>query len=243
MLTVRMHSGISGDMFLAGLLHLTQTGEEELDSLLEGLLPELKGTVRLTRRLVHGIGGWYAEVNLPHRHEHRTLSDVTAIIDASTLAPRAKELALDTFRRIALAEGEVHGKSPEEVHFHEVGALDSILDICLACELFVRLAPDLLVASPLPVNDGEIVCAHGVIPVPAPAVLALMENVPVRPFAGVGETVTPTGLALLKSLGAVFGPWPPMVVEKRALVYGTRVFENAANGTVFALGSLCPAGI
>jgi NCAIR mutase (PurE)-related protein len=80
-------------------------------------------------------------------------------------------------------------------------------------------------------------CVHGIIPVPAPAVLELLENIPVRPFPGEGETVTPTAVALLRSLGATFGPWPDMLVERLALVYGSRVFANAPNGTIFACGS------
>ena len=125
---------------------------------------------------------------------------------------------------------------PEAVRFHEVGALDSILDICMACVLFTRISPARFVVSPLPIADGEVVCAHGVIPVPAPAVLELLEGIPVRPFSGEGETVTPTAIALLRSLGAMFGPWPAMLVEKQALVYGSRVFANAPNGTIFACG-------
>lgn len=84
--------------------------------------------------------------------------------------------------------------------------------------------------------DGWVTCAHGVIPVPAPAVLELLDGVPVRPFAGQGETVTPTAMALLKAMKAEFGPWPAMRVERRALVYGTRVFEGAPNGALFACG-------
>lgn len=85
--------------------------------------------------------------------------------------------------------------------------------------------------------DGCIACAHGIIPVPAPAVVELLEGVPVRPFQGDGETVTPTAMALLRALGAQFGPWPSMRVEKQALVYGTRIFPNAPNGALFALGA------
>ena len=94
----------------------------------------------------------------------------------------------------------------------------------MACVLFTRLSPARFVVSPLPIADGEVVCAHGVIPVPAPAVLELLEGIPVRPFSGEGETVTPTAIALLRSLGATFGPWPAMLVEKRALSTG-RVFS------------------
>ncbi len=124
----------------------------------------------------------------------------------------------------------MHEKRPEDIHFHEVGALDSILDICLTCELFTRLAPSRFVVSSLPIADGSVVCAHGVIPVPAPAVLELLEGIPVRPFPAEGETVTPTA-------AAHFGPWPAMLVRKTALVYGTRVFPNVPNGAVFACGT------
>lgn len=235
-LTIRMHSGLSGDMFLAGLLCLTGLPQEDLDQRLAGLMPELAGSVHLVRKEVHNIGGWHAQVDLPHQHSHRTLTDMEQIIGQSSMQPRARECALATFTLLARAEGTVHGKKPEEVHFHEVGALDSILDICLTCELMTQLNPARIIASPLPLADGSVACAHGIIPVPAPAVLELLDNIPVKPFPEEGETVTPTAIALLRCLGAEFGPWPAMCIEKKALVYGTRVFDNAPNGTVFAYG-------
>ena len=128
------------------------------------------------------------------------------------MSGKAKELALKTFGFVAKAESKVHGKGPEEVTFHEVGALDSILDICFNCELFTRLNPDHLVVSPLPIADGHIHCAHGVIPSPAPAVQALLVGIPVRPFGAEGET------------------------EKIETVYGTYVYEGVPNGATFALG-------
>lgn len=236
-LTVRAHSGLSGDMFLAGLLRMTGMEDDALNELLGSLLPELAGAVRLVRREVNHVGGWHAEVTLPHQHVHRTLADILALIGASGLSPAGRELSAGAFTLLARAEAAVHGKQPEDVHFHEVGALDSILDICVSCELFARLAPARFVASPLPLADGEVRCAHGVLPVPAPAVLELLEGVPVRSFAGRGETVTPTALALLRTLGAQFGPWPAMRVERRALVYGTREFADAPNGATFAWGA------
>lgn len=221
---------------LAGLLRMTGISDTELDALLSALMPELAGSVKLVRKEVNAIGGWHAEVSLPHQHEHRTLSDILDIIATSGLSERGKELSFATFTLLARAEAAVHGNSPEDVHFHEVGALDSILDICVACELFARLSPARFVVSPLPVADGHVHCAHGIIPVPAPAVVELMEGVPVRPFPAQGETVTPTAMALLKALGASFGPWPAMRVDKRALAYGTKVFEGAPNGALFAFG-------
>ena len=240
-LTIRMHSGLSGDMFLAGLLCMTG-GEKEIDEILPSIMPELAGSVRLVRKTVGAVGGWHAEVSLPRQHEHRTLGDILSLIEESGMQSRAKILARNTFTLLARAEAAVHGISVEQIHFHEVGALDSILDICLTCELFTRLAPDHFVVSALPLTDGSVTCAHGVLPVPAPAVLELLEGIPVRPFPGKGETVTPTAMALLKSLGATFGPWPSMVVTRRALVYGSRTFPEAPNGAIFAFGpqNCCP---
>lgn len=235
-LTVRAHSGLSGDMFLAGLLRMTGIDETETDACSSAILPQLSGTVRLVRREVNHIGGWHADISLPHEHEHRALSDIIPIISKSNMSEAAKGLAVEAFTILAKAESTVHGKRPEDIHFHEVGALDSILDICMSCELFVRLAPSRLVVSPLPLADGEVHCAHGIIPVPAPAVLELLEGIPVRPFPGQGETVTPTAMALLRAFKASFGPWPPMLIQKQALVYGTRIFAHAPNGALFAYG-------
>lgn len=235
-LTIRSHSGLSGDMFLAGMLRMTGLSATELDPVLASITPELSGTLTLVQKQVNQVGGWGVRVLLPHQHEHRTLSDITALIQKSGLAADAKELAVETFTLLARAEAKVHEKKPEEIHFHEVGALDSILDICLTCELFCRLSPDILVVSPLPVADGHVRCAHGVLPVPAPAVMELLQGIPIRPFPGQGETLTPTAVALLISLKAQFGTWPAMCMEAQALVYGNTVFPNAPNGAVFVMG-------
>ncbi|MBD5416500.1 MAG: LarC family nickel insertion protein [Desulfovibrio sp.] len=260
-LTIRSHSGLSGDMLLTGLALMNaaadreQTGDapvgtaalvDTANSLLAELLaplaatvPALEGCVRLVRKEVAGIGGWHAEVRLPEAHEHRSFAHIRELIEATGLTERARRLALDCFALLARCEAEVHGKEPDEVCFHEVGALDSILDICLACALFDRLAPARFVVGPLPLADGSVLCAHGHIPAPAPAVLALLSGVPVRPFAGAptaGELVTPTALALLRTFGCDFGPWPAFRVTATALVYGSKVFPGTANGAVFAVG-------
>ncbi len=239
-LTIRSHSGLSGDMMLTGLILMSGIGNDALEALLRSVMPELDGSVTLMRKEVGGIGGWHAHVALPAQHAHRTLADILGMIGKSGMDERSKALASDTFTLLAAAESAVHGMPREAIRFHEVGALDSILDICLNCALFARLDPASFIVSPLPLADGHIRCAHGVIPSPAPAVLELLDGVAVRPFAGRGETVTPTALALLKTLGAQFGPWPGMTVEKHALVYGTRVFEGVPNGALFALGRTLP---
>ena len=140
------------------------------------------------------------------------------------------------FETLAIAEGEIHGKPPEEITFHEVGALDSILDICLVSAIFDQLSPDSFVCSPLPVCDGVIRCEHGMLAAPAPAVLQMLEGVPVYGIDSTGETITPTAIALLKALGARFEGWPAMTVEKVVRVFGGRIVPNVPNGAIFVLG-------
>ena len=236
-LTVRATSGLSGDMMLAGLARMNDLTPAELEAEADLIgLPGLAGCLRLEQRKVNSVSGWGCAIDLPREHVHRTFTDIRTIIEASSLAPRARELAVAAFALLAAAEGAVHGQEPDHVRFHEVGALDSILDICLVCSLFVRLNPDHFVCSPLPLADGGVHCAHGWLPAPAPAVLRLLENVPVCGFAGQGETVTPTALALLKTLEASFGPWPNMLIVRQALVYGGKVFPDAPNGIIWAYG-------
>lgn len=236
-LTVRAHSGLSGDIMLTGLARMSGADQALLDEMLAALnIPGLSGSVRLEERSVHNISGWGCAMELPHEHAHRSLIDIQAIIAASALPGAAAALARKTFSLLAEAEGAVHGKAPESVTFHEVGALDSIVDICLVCALYVRLAPAHFICSPLPLADGGVLCAHGWIPTPAPAVLRLLEGVPVRSFAGEGETITPTAIALLKALEADFASWPAMRIDRQAIVYGSKVFENAPNGSTWAYG-------
>ena len=237
LLVIRTLSGLSGDMMLSGLSRMLGLGDEELNNMLSALrLSALDNCLHINEVFVNSIQGWRAQVLLPEEHGHRTLADILAIISASGMSGRAKELASRCFILLAQAEAEVHGRKPSEVTFHEVGALDSILDICLSCMLFDRLNPDRLVCSPLPLADGQVRCAHGIMMTPVPAVLKLLNGVPVMPFSGEGETVTPTAIALLKALGAEFGSWPVMVVEQTAIVYGSKTFENSVNGTIFATG-------
>jgi pyridinium-3,5-bisthiocarboxylic acid mononucleotide nickel chelatase len=234
---IRPASGLSGDMMLAGLARMADVGTDELCATAEKLgLP--KDCISLERRAVNEVFGWGCRVSLPDATAHRTWADIRTLIAGSALSPEAKKFAEATFGLLAAVEGRIHNLAPEAVHFHEVGALDSILDICLCAELFARLSPSRLVCGPLPLCDGTVRCDHGLLPAPAPAVLELLQGVPVRGIASEGETVTPTAIALLKGLGAEFGAWPEMTIERTALVYGGRVLPGVANGALFALGSI-----
>ena len=220
-------------MFLAGLLRMTELGEAETDRLLAAVLPELAGTVRLTRRQVNRIGGWFADVSLPHQHEHRTLEDILGIIAGSGMDDEPKRLASDTFTLLAKAEAAVHGMKPEAVRFHEVGALDALADVLCVCALMDALQPQRVLCSPINVGSGQVRCAHGVLPVPAPATERLLRGVPVYAGSVTGELCTPTGAALLRQFVSDYGAMPQMCVS--AAGYGTGKKNFAAANVVRVL--------
>lgn len=233
---IRPSSGLSGDMILAGLARMAGAGSGELGAIAVSLgLPQ--DCVSLERRTVNDVFGWGCRISLPDTTEHRTLTDIRKIIAGSGLSHAARHYAERTFGLLAEVEGRIHGIPADQVHFHEVGALDSILDICLCAELFARLAPAQFVCGPLPLCDGIVKCDHGLLPAPAPAVFELLQGVPVRGIPSEGETVTPTAIALLKGFDARFGAWPEMTISRTALVYGGRVLPGVANGALFAMGS------
>lgn len=238
-LTIRAASGLSGDMTLAGLAQMCRASNAELQDLVTALgLPNSDEIiVNVNPHSLHDVQGWQAKVDVPHEHAHRNFADIRVLLEKSGLEIQARELAIAAFAMLAEAEGRVHGKNPHEVCFHEVGALDSIVDIGLSCALFTRLGAPRLACSPLPLGDGGVHCAHGWLPTPAPAVLQLLQGVAVQGFSAHGETVTPTAITLLKTFGAQFGPWPAMTIERHALIYGGKVFADAPNGAIWAYGT------
>jgi uncharacterized protein (DUF111 family) len=219
-------------------VRLAGLSERDLDDRLELLgVEKLRGCVRVESSAINHIAGWRAFVDLPAEHAHRGFAEIRALIRASGLTTRAKEIAEDAFARLAVVEGEIHGKPPDQVTFHEVGALDSILDVCTVALLFDELSPDRFLCSPLPVCDGVIDSRHGLLAAPAPATLQLLRDVPVYGIDSTGETVTPTAIALLKALRAEFGRWPRMRVDQVVRVYGGRVVPNVPNGAIFVSGT------
>ena len=236
-LVLRTPSGISGDMFVSGLAGLSDLDDAGFAALLECLgVAELCGAVRVVPRSCGGIAGVGLAVALPQVHEHRHLGDILEIIEKSAMRVSAKAMAAKAFGLLAEAEAAVHGTRPENVHFHEVGALDSLLDVCAACELFARLEVERFICSPLPVCDGTVRCAHGLLSTPAPAVLHLLTGLPLYGIESQGETVTPTAAALLRAMGATFGPWPAATLTRHVRAYGGRVLPGVPNGAIFALG-------
>ncbi len=204
-------SGISGDMALGALLDL---GVE-----LEKLRQELNkiGLVGLaittTETFKKGIRGCKANVRYSGPAQpHRSYKDICSLLDRSLLSPKVKETSLKVFDLLARAEGGIHGKPPEEVHFHEVGAADSLADIVGCAVALEMLGIEKITASPLPVCRGFVEAAHGLLPLPAPAALeiCLQKNIPLAapPLEVKEELVTPTGAALLGALVAEFSPTP-----------------------------------
>jgi pyridinium-3,5-bisthiocarboxylic acid mononucleotide nickel chelatase len=237
MFILRAPSGISGDMIVTGLARLAGLDNNALQTIIAEIgIPELANSLELREIKLAGISGWNGIVKLPSEHHHRTFDDIKIIITNSKLASHAKDIALNTFEMLAQAEGKVHMIAPEKVTFHEVGALDSILDICMAASLYEILEISEFYCSPLPVCDGMVECAHGLLSTPAPAVLILLENVPVYGIDSEGETITPTAIALLKAFKAKFRSWPAVVIEKTCRVYGGKVLPNIPNGAIFAIG-------
>ncbi len=217
------HSGMSGDMFLASLLDAGLVFDELRQAL--GALPLDDYQVTYEHFSDKGIRGSRFDVLLtseerPTRH----LADIRAIVEASTLSTGVRERSLAVFQLLAEAEAHVHGTGVEEVHFHEVGAVDAIVDIVGAVWAIERLGITQIYASPLPLSSGQVKTAHGLLPVPAPATLEILRRVsaPWRPSSAEGEMVTPTGAALLAQFARF--EQPAIAIERVGYGFGRKQF-------------------
>lgn len=155
------------------------------------------------------------------------MADIEAIFAALPVSQAVRENALAVYRLIAEAESAAHGRPVSEIHFHEVGAMDAVADVTAVCMLMDRLAPDQVIVSPVHVGSGHVRCAHGVLPVPAPATAHILRGVPIYGGEVKGELCTPTGAALLKHFAARFGDMPPMRVNAIGYGMGKRDFPMA----------------
>ncbi|HWP60184.1 MAG TPA: nickel pincer cofactor biosynthesis protein LarC [Candidatus Acidoferrales bacterium] len=220
-------SGISGDMFVAALLDAGVS----LPALRAGLkrIDSLDFRLKVTQKTVHGVRATHFQVLRPAAEKDRTWKEIQLLIRRSSLPALVKERSLEVFRRLAEAEAKIHGVAVERVHFHEIGATDSIVDIVAAAIGVHRLGIESFSFSPVPLGRGLAGSRHGALPVPAPATLALLEGVPTEGIDVAGETVTPTGAAILAALGSRFGPPPPMTIEKVGYGAGTREFPARPN--------------
>lgn len=181
-----------------------------------------------------------------HSHHHTSAAEVNAILSALPLPEAVRSQAEAVYHRIAQAESEAHGTTADLVHFHEVGALDAIADVAGVCLAVYLLRPDRIIASPVHVGAGQVQCAHGIVPVPAPATANLLRGVPAYGGSIQGELCTPTGAALLVQLAHEFGPMPIMAADRIGIGLGSRQFSAAnclraflGEAQVQGLGEIC----
>jgi uncharacterized protein (TIGR00299 family) protein len=220
-------AGASGDMILGAMI-AAGVDPEAFQSQLSQL--GVQGyTVNFEKVDRSGISATYARVQTAHEHAHRHLGDILRIIYESRLTDGVKERAARIFSRLAAAEARVHGQPVEKVHFHEVGALDAIIDVVGAAICFELLQIDRFVSSPLHVGSGTIEMDHGRYPVPPPAVAELLKGVPFYATDVVGELVTPTGAAIITTVCDEFGPMPELLLESSGYGAGTREYKKFPN--------------
>jgi uncharacterized protein (TIGR00299 family) protein len=217
-------SGISGDMTLGALVD----AGADLAAIQAGIDTLGLPSCRLVANEVKKQGFRATQIAVEHEpeHKHRHLHHITAMIDGSALTARQKELATRIFRKLAEAEAKVHGSTIEKVHFHEVGAVDSIADIVGAAVGFDLLGIDRIVCSPIPTGYGYVDIAHGRCSIPAPATGELLCGVPLAPLDVEGELTTPTGAAIVAALADEFGSLPAMTIEHIGYGAGQKDFPQ-----------------
>lgn len=238
-LFLQLQSGIAGDMTIAALLDLGVPVSVVTDTV---VALGLEGVHLVVRRGYAGaITCTHFDVQSSEQHPERSYADIVHLISASRMDPAVKAMALSIFERLGHAEAQVHGIPLASVHFHEVGAVDSIVDICCAaaavCYLEARIC-----ASPVAVGTGFVECRHGVLPLPAPATALCLVGVPTVPSGLSTELVTPTGAAILSTLTKEFAEWPAMIPERVGYGAGTKGLLDRPNVVRAILGSVAERG-
>ena len=228
-------SGISGDMTLGALVDLG-ADVAAIESAVRSMgLPDL--SIRSETVKKRGFRAISVHIEHPPEHAHRHLHHITEMIDRATEVPTAaKETAHQIFQKVAEAEAKVHGSTLEKVHFHEVGAIDSIADIVGTAVAMHSLGIETITASPIPTGTGEITIAHGRVSIPAPATAELLKGIPVVTSDIRAELTTPTGAAILKACATSFGPLPSMTMTAVGYGAGTMDLEVQANVLRVILG-------
>ncbi len=246
-LYIECNMGAAGDMLLSALTELMPEPEEFIKKLNSARIPGVVYTMNKVSKC--GITGTRIEVSVngtvedEHMHEHlhdkhhhhSGMYDIERIIDALNVSDRVKDDSMAVYKLIAEAESHAHGRPVGEIHFHEVGTMDAVADITGVCMALEALAPDRVLASPVHVGSGSVRCAHGILPVPAPATAYILRDVPIYGGSVNGELCTPTGAALLKYFAAGFGDMPVMRVKNTGYGMGHKDFD-AANCVRVMLG-------
>lgn len=237
--------GAAGDMLSAALLELFPQPETVLLELQALKIPHVTFSMEKSTKCgivgthlsvkIHGEEESAADISHHHNHSHATLHSIEHLLEHLNLTPKLRQEVLSVYQLIAEAESAVHQVPVSEIHFHEVGALDAVADITAACFLMDKLSPDQVIVSPIHVGSGQVRCAHGILPVPAPAAAYLLKGCPIYSGNIRGELCTPTGAALLKHFADSFGELPPMKLSAIGYGMGRKDFE-AANCLCAMLG-------
>jgi pyridinium-3,5-bisthiocarboxylic acid mononucleotide nickel chelatase len=227
--------GLAGDMLLAALLDAGADMER-----LRGV-PAALGIdgVDITAERVErqGIGALHLRIEVSDDHAHRDYREIRKLVEEADLSERARARSLAAFARLARVEGAIHGVPPDDVHFHELGSLDTLIDICGAFVLLDDLEVERVTCSPVPFARGLTRAAHGVLPLPAPATLALLEGAPLVGVDTEAELVTPTGAAIVAAVVDEWGALPPLTLERVGYGAGTKDFADRPNVVRVVLGT------
>lgn len=244
-LYIECSMGVAGDMMMGALYELLNDEDrkkftDKMNSLgIEGLhveaVPSVKCGINGTHMNVTIDGHEELESNHSEHHHHHgaSMHDIRHVIDAAGISENVKKNAVEVYECIAQAESRVHGKSADEIHFHEVGSKDAMADVIGCCMLFDIIGADRIVVSPVTTGFGNVRCAHGILPVPAPATALILNNVPLRAGSIEGELCTPTGAALVKHYADEFGNMPQMTVSRIGYGMGAKDFAAANCVRVF----------
>ena len=224
--------GAAGDMLTAALLELLPDSARFVEELNALDIPGVRYTAEKCVKC--GITGTHISVTVhgeeeesDHHHHHGGMGDIRDIVSGLPIPTMVKLDILSVYEEIAQAESHVHGVPVEQIHFHEVGTMDAIADVTAVCLLLHRLAPDKIVVSPVHVGSGQVRCAHGILPVPAPATAYLLRGIPIYSGEIMGELCTPTGAALVKHFATEFGDMPVMKVHSIGYGMGRKDFPRA----------------
>ena len=223
--------GAAGDMLTAALLELLPDPAGFVAELNALGIPGVKYTAQTSVKC--GITGTHMQVTVhgeeegSHSHHHGSMADIRAIVSGLPIPAMVKLNILAVYEEIAQAESHVHGVPVTQIHFHEVGTMDAVADVAAVCLLLHRLDVDRIVASPVHVGSGQVRCAHGILPVPAPATAWILRDVPIYGDSIDGELCTPTGAAILKHFVDAFGELPPMEVSAIGYGMGKKDFPRA----------------
>lgn len=235
-------SGAAGDMILGALLHAGCPLEALQEVVARLRLPGVSLSAAHVQR--GGLAGVQARVTVDAAHHGgaRHLPQILRLIADAGLSTATARRSSAVFRRLAEAEAQVHGTSPERIHFHEVGAADALVDVVGACAGVELLGLERITCSPIPTGHGSVSCEHGILPVPAPATALLLKGVPLAACDEPGELTTPTGAAILTTLAAEFGPPPAMTIASVGYGAGTREGRTRPNVLRLLVGDAETAG-